>query len=94
VLNFGCNINFYLFDAFCQNFYAVILCIFLLQICCIHVYFQDATAVAVCSKKTSNAESTHVLDFMLEEPESAVDEDLPAGPKRCNIVFIISHSTH
>ena len=37
----------------------------------------------MCSKKASDAKSSHVLDFMLEESGGTTDEDLPAGPKRC-----------
>jgi len=44
--------------------------------------------VVVSSNKTSDAKPAHVLDFMLEEPSTAVDEDLPAGPKRCGIIFL------
>jgi len=46
------------------------------------VSVQDVAAVEACSKKPSDAKSSHVLDFMLEEPGNAADEDLPAGPKR------------
>jgi len=49
---------------------------------------QSAAAGAVlkCSKKPSDAESSHVLDFMLEEPGTAADDDLSAGPKRCGFI--------
>jgi len=46
---------------------------------------QDAASVAASSKKTSDAKSSHVLDFMLDEQGAAADEDLPAGPKRCGV---------
>jgi len=54
------------------------------------VYFaavQSAagTGVVVCSKKPSDAETSHVLDFMLEEPGTAGEDDLSAGPKRCKL---------
>jgi len=58
---------------------------------------QSSSVEVVCSKKPGSEESTHVLDFMLEEKGNAVGDDLPAGPKRCNIIlssFIVSNVTH
>jgi len=76
-----------LHDAYCQNVYTFILHIFY------NVSLQSGDSVVVSSNKTSDAKSAHVLDFMLEEPSSAAEEDLPAGPKRCGIIFIVAYYT-
>ena len=38
--------------------------------------------MAASCKKASDAKSSHVLDFMLEESGDTAEKDLPAGPKR------------
>ena len=66
----------------------LLFCILFLHTCDAVASVQDVAALAASSKKAGDAKSSHVLDFMLDEPGGTADEDLPAGPKRCSVTFL------